>query len=508
MTKRLLFILLVMILPVSFVFAGGGGGESVGNYGYSVYYFPSKVANNQSVFVELTQQKSASISTLGTSFSDAISSDYENSNLVVCCLMDTLNNTVQTGNVNLTITSSDASGFYFKKDGNDTIKAPFEIEVCCAAFYKGDNAATFGSRQIHSKLAASESIQKTYTTTRKVGSDWGPITGRPYTVTTEKLNYTINTGLSKNGSNTYVLNMYTSDYSNTMNTDTKSTRYETNEELPNIITYYYVCLKLPENQNLESGYYTATFTVNATFNSKDISGTVHANDKISETISVKGYVGEEPEISDTEFSFFLAPGANTYFMDLEVESGNTPPVYDVARVQFNFTTITTSPSNPASTNQRRAYKIYVSPTNLYTVSGDYQFIRNGTERQDRVFANTVYYDLLIETSEGTYEKLSASADYTGNGNNAKANAQSHFTTGKIGGVTKVNNTNTYLLYPLYDSQQTSSGASNKWKETWEMNEHIFLQIKDESTEIQSGQNARRHQEGVYTSTIYFTIVSP
>ena len=105
--------------------------------------------------------------------------------------------------------------------------------------------------------------------------------------------------------------------------------------------------------------------------------------------------------------------------------------------------------------------------------------------------------------------LRNSSDYTDDGNNAKANAQALFTVGKAGGAGLLDGTdNTFYIYPLYSSQQTSSGNSNKWKETWEMNEHIFLQIKDESTEIQSGQNARRHQEGVYTSTIYFTIVSP
>ena len=52
--------------------------------------------------------------------------------------MNTLKDGIQSGNVDLTITSSDAGGFFFIKDGNETVKIPFEIEVCASAFYKGD----------------------------------------------------------------------------------------------------------------------------------------------------------------------------------------------------------------------------------------------------------------------------------------------------------------------------------------------------------------------------------
>ena len=105
--------------------------------------------------------------------------------------------------------------------------------------------------------------------------------------------------------------------------------------------------------------------------------------------------------------------------------------------------------------------------------------------------------------------LRNSSDYTDDGNNAKANVQAHFTVGKAGGAGLLDGTdNTFYIYPLYSSQQTSSGANNKWKETWELDMHIYLRIKDESKEVSSGENARRHQEGMYSTTIYFTIVSP
>ncbi|MBR6347563.1 MAG: hypothetical protein IKR80_01275, partial [Spirochaetales bacterium] len=219
--------------------------------------------------------------------------------------------------------------------------------------------------------------------------------------------------------------------------------------------------------------------------------------------------GEEPETSGSEYSFFLSPSVNTYFMDLAVEKDGDEPTYDVARVQFSNTQVVTNPNNPASTNQRRAYTVYISPTNLYTTSDDYEFIRNGTERQERVFANTVEYDLLLQTSDEVYEYIRNSQDYTGNGNNAKANAEAHFKKGKIGGAGLYNGTtNTFFLYPVYSSQQTSSGANNKWKETWELDQHIYLRVKEDSKEISEGANSRKHQEGMYKTTIYFTVVSP
>lgn len=507
MIKKLLLIMLAVLLPLSFVYAGGGG-ESAGKSGYSLYYLPSNVANNQNVLVEITQAKSVDAGTLGSSYGDAISRSYDNDNLVFCCIMDTLKKSIQNGsnNVNLTVTSPYASGFYFVKDGNETVKVPFEIEVCLSMFYKGNNSSAYGTRVVQEKLVTGTTKTFNYSTSRRT-ADF--ILGFPVNKRTETENYSGNTLLTKNRTDQYTLSIAPSDFSNTMNTDTRDTRYETNADYPNIIAFYYLCLKILPNQNLEEGQYTATFTLNSTFNSQDISGTTKNNDSINEIITIKGYVGEEPETSGSEYSFFLSPSVNTYFMDLAVEKDGDEPTYDVARVQFSNTQVVTNPSNPASTNQRRAYTVYISPTNLYTDSDDYEFIRTGTERQERVFANTVEFDLLLQTSDGVYEYIRNSQDYTGNGNNAKANAEAHFKKGKIGGAGLYNGTtNTFFLYPVYSSQQTSSGANNKWKETWELDQHIYLRVKEDSKEISEGANSRKHQEGMYKTTIYFTVVSP
>jgi len=505
--KKLFLIIIAVLIPLSSVYAGGGG-ESAGKSGYSLYYFPSNVANNQNVLVELTQAKSVNASSLGSSYGDAISRSYDNDNLVFCCLMDTLKKSIQTdsSNVTLTITSPDASGFYFVKDGNETVKVPFEIEVCLSLFYKG-NDTNYANRLIQEKLTEGEPRDYSYTFSRWTGyyiPFIGIVNRREV-----KINISGSTGLTKDSINQYSLKIAPSDFTNTENTDTRDTVNSTNDQYPDVIAFYYLCLKILPNQNLEEGQYTASFTLNSTFNSQDISGTTKNNDSINETITIKGYVGEEPETSGSEYSFFLSPSVNTYFMDLAVEKDGDEPTYDVARVQFSNTQVVTNPNNPASTNQRRAYTVYISPTNLYTDSDDYEFIRTGTERQERVFANTVEFDLLLQTSDGVYEYIRNSQDYTGNGNNAKANAEAHFKKGKIGGAGLYNGTtNTFFLYPVYSSQQTSSGANNKWKETWELDQHIYLRVKEDSKEISEGANSRKHQEGMYKTTIYFTVVSP
>ncbi len=504
MMKKLVLILLSLIVPLSFAFAGPGG-ESVGDSGYSLYYLPSNVANNQSVMVELTQAKSINISSLGTSYADAISSSYGNDNLVICCLMNTLKDGIQSGNVDLTITSSDAGGFFFIKDGNETVKIPFEIDVGVAVFYKGNNKTDYSDRLFRKKISASDpSLEISYTTTREVGN----------TIShhTETLNYSESANtLSLTSPNQYSLSISPTKYTNTLSTYKYSHRNDSNDDLPNLIKFYYISINLPENhQGIEEGLYTAAFTLNATFTEYNLKTETTSRITTNEIISVKGYVGEKPEMSDADYSFFLSPSVNTYFMDLAVEQGGDEPTYDIAKVQFSYTDIVTQKNDPASTNRRRAYTIYISPTNLYTASDDYEFIRNGTERQDRVFANTVEFDLLLQTSDGVYEYIRNSSDYTGNGNDAKSNAEAHFTKGKIGGAGLYQNTtNTFFLYPVYSSLLTSSVDDiNKWKETWELDQHIYLRVKEDSKEISEGANARKHQEGMYKTTIYFTVISP
>lgn len=508
--KRFLFFLLIMLLfPILGLFAGG---DSEGKSGYSIYYIPSNVANSQNVLVELTEAKSVNASSVGKSFSEATQYSYGSDNLVICCLMDTLKDSVQSSNVNLTITSEDATGFFFKKDGNETVKVPFEIEVCCVAFYKGNNKTDYSSTALRKKMSApsaSDASQETisYDTTRQY-YEWIVIIP---TTRTESHHYDEQTGFSWNGAGQYTLSVSPTSLSNTMNTNSLSTLNETNEEYPNLIKYYYVCLKIANNPNLEEGLYTASITLNANFTKQELNAEASSG-TISEIINIKGYVGEKPEgSSDLTYSFFVSPGANTYYMNLETVKGETIPVYDIARLQFNLTTMTKTSTDPASTTSRQKYKIYISPAPSIYTNKEYEFRRNGTEAQEASFGNTVEYDLYLQTSSGYVSISETEQDFTGNGDNSAADAAAYFTSpnGKIGGAGKASNSgdHTYYLYPVYDSLQTSTGTNSKYKETWTLDQHIYLKINSDQTEILEGDDRRMHQTGSYTSVIYFTVVT-
>lgn len=494
MRKYIIIFVFLLLIPLAVLFAGG---SSEGKSGYSIYYIPSNVANNQNVMVELTTAKTVNTSNLGSSFASATQYSYGEDNLVVCSLMDTLKNTIQSSNVELTITSADSGGFFFKKDGNETEKVPFEIEIYCVAFYKGDDSTTYASREYNKKLPLSSNEVISYTA--KTKPRW--------LSNVTSTNYTEQTSLTKSSASQYILSMSSSEFTNTIYAGFLN--YDTNVDYPNLIKYYYVCLKIADNPNLEEGLYTATFSLNATFTKQEVNAEATSG-SINETISVKGYVGEKPELSDTAYSFFISPGANTYYMDLSTQDGATIPAYDIARIQFSYTYINQTSSDPASTTRRQKYKIYISPTSSIDENGVYLFRRNGTEAQEGTFGNTVEYDLYLETSSGNYELINSSGhDYTGDGNNSATNAAAHFTTGQIGGAGKATNggNHTYYLYPVYDRLQTATGTNSRYKESWILDQHIYLKINSDQTEIFEGDGARMHQTGSYTSLIYFTVVA-
>lgn len=505
MRKIFVSLLLILLLPALYLFANGG---TEGQAGYSVYYIPSNVANNQNVMIELTEAKSVNISNVGTSFAEATQSIYPEAtkNLVIGCLMDTLKDPDgNRANVDVTIRSTDPTGFFFKKDGNEAKTVPFEIEVCCVAFYKGNNSTNYSTKKANEKMTVSSmgtySKKIEYTTTRNY-----------WIVLTETYNYDETTSFQNNGPAQYTISL-----SPTRCTETKSNASisDSNADYPNLIKYYYICLKLANNPNLEEGLYTASFTISATFDKQEIGASSSTVETINETVSIKGYVGEKPEVSDSTYSFFVSPGANTYYMDLATVDGETIPAYDIARLQFNYTYLNPTSTDPASDSRRRKYIIYISPTSSVYSDGKYAFRRNGTEAQLESFGNTVEYDLYLETSSGNYELISSSGhDYTGNGNNSASSAAAHYTSGMIGGAgqaTTIGNStggdHTYYLYPVYDRLQTATGTNSRYKETWTLDQHIYLKINSDQTEIYEGNDSRMHQTGSYTSVIYFTVVT-
>ena len=494
--RILLIIILLLISASCLAFAGG---SSEGNAGYSLYYIPTNIVNNQGLLIELSQAKSVSASNVGTSYASATSYSYSTANdLVICCLIDSLNDSVQTSNVDVSIT--DNNGFCFVKDGNQTSKIPYEIDVICSAFYKGNNSTSYSSNVINiaeRKMSiiggAQSSISISYTTERTV-----PRIGIPPRKT-ETITYNESTGFSKPTLNKYVLSVSATSFTNTMNTNNLQWN-ETNEQYPNLMKYYYICLKIPGGTGFEEGLYTANLTISATFTSQDLNGNQSAG-SINESISIKGYIGEEPEQqSDLAYSFFVFGAKDTYMMDLTQEE-----YYDIARVQFMFTEMTKQSESPDDVNRHQRYKIYISPESYYGASGEYYFKKIGTESQDKSFTNSVDYDLYVQTSSGSFVLIGEANDYTSvtSASTMKTNAQNYYSTGKIAGAGLFSN-NTYYLYPLYTVAQTITGTNSTYKETWELDQDIYLKITPNNDPEYADMVK---QDGNYTSIIYFTVVT-
>ncbi len=486
--RILLFMIILFITTSSLVFAGG---SSEGNAGYSLYYVPTNIVNNQGLLIELSQAKSVSASNVGTAYASATSYSYPTAkDLVICCLIDSLNDSVQTDNVEVSIT--DNTGFYFIKDGNPTSRIPYEIEVICSAFYKGDNSTSYANSVIDQSkrkmtIGGSSSIPISYSTYRHITI-----------FNDESKNYSENTSFEKD-QDTYTLSISPTKFTNTM--DTWFGQYnETNAQYPNLMKYYYICLKVPGGTGFEEGTYTARLTINANFTSKSLTGDSKP-DSISETISIKGYIGEEPEQqSDLAYSFFVFGSKDTYMMDLTQEE-----YYDIARVQFMYTEMKKQPNSPDSVNSHQRYKIYISPTDTYGNPGEYYFKKIGTESQEKSFTNSVDYELYVETGNDTYVKIEKASDFTGetSAKTMETKAKNYYSSGKIAGAGLYSN-NTYYLYPLYSVVQTITGTNSTYKETWELDQEIFLKITPNTN---PEYNDMVKQDGTYSSIVYFTVVT-
>ena len=486
MKKKVVFTFIMIALSMFIAFANPGG-ESAGQSAASLYFLPTSLVNNQGKFIELSQPHSINDTKVGESFVNAYKDEYENDHLVVCCLMDTLNNAVQSDDVTINISST--NGFCFVQDDNATNTVPFEIEVVCAVFYKGNNSTNYSSRLVRQKMESDIAIGIDYTTTRNYGF---------LSMYTETLPYSESTVFNKESNSLYSITIPPTDYTNTLTTSLYFSAKDENKQYPNLVKCYYICIKTLGNANLAPGYYSATFTIAATENflSAALGSTTGVSTPLSQTVTVRGYVGEEPEQNSSGYSFFVGAGNDTFFMDLAVAEDEDSPTYDVATVRFNR--IYLNASNPSS-DRKNKYVIYISPTDNYFASGTYKFRRIGSDAQQGGFANEVEYDLFLQTTD------ESGSGYTriGDCNNLASSAYIEVD-GKIekAGKADVGN-NTYYLYPLYTSAQTSSGTNTKYKEEWILQQHIYLQIADSSKETKS----KLHQIGMYYSYIYFTVVT-
>ena len=486
MKRKIFFLFLILALSFSFAFANPGG-ESAGQSAASLYFLPTSLVNNQGQFIELSQQHSINVSSVGESFVNAYKDLYDDDHLVVCCLMDTLNKSVQSDPVSLSITST--NGFRFVQDDNATNTIPFEIEVVCTVFYKGNNSTNYASRIIHQKMIPGTNIDVDYTTVRNYGF---------FSSQTETLDYEEDTIFRKVDNNTYNISIPATAFTNTLTTSLYFSAKDENKQYPNLVKCYYICIKTLGGSNFAPGHYSATFTVKAdsNFMSSALGSGTGTSTPLNEVVTIKGYVGEEPEQVDSGFSFFVGPGADTYFMDLAVADGEDSPTYDVATVRFNHIYLNSSKPNQ---NRNEKYVIYISPTSEYEATGVYKFRRIGTDAQQGSFANEVEYDLLLQTDGLGEDGFS----YIEDCGNYSATAFSEIG-GKIARAGKASvGDNTYYIYPVYTSVQTSQGANTKYKEEWSLQQHIYIRISDDSKETESVL----HQTGMYYSYSYFTVIT-
>lgn len=435
--RRFLFVFFIALLfPVMSLFAGGA------NEG-RVYYFPRNVVNNQSVMIELTQAKSLSTTTLAA--------DYVNNstdNLAIFRLRDSLNSSYNSGS-GVIVTISSESDWYFVHENNPTSKRSFQLQAFCV-----DRASTDYSADSFQALSSSTTLGESGASTYFKYENGVYTMLLPYTSFSWKFNLKV--GLA-----------YLAAY----------------------IREFDVCVVIPDdNTNLESGYYTTTLTISSTtYQETNSNGNADGNAKtMTETITLRGYVGVDPGESGGVYSFSIGSLADTYSMDLGITTQSTP--YAVASASFLYNELVTS----ITSNAASRFTIYISPTNKYSDAGTYKFIKIGSENQARTDANTIYYDLYLGTGSG-YKSIGSAGSYTLN-------------EGTIGSAGKLSDSvsTTYYIRPKYSYQQTSSTGilgsnSNEYMEKWELDQPIYLMLTTESL-------AATHNPGMYYSNVYFTLV--
>lgn len=222
---------------------------------------------------------------------------------------------------------------------------------------------------------------------------------------------------------------------------------------------------------LEPGYYNASFILSVD----------ETNAIPNTTINIRGYynVNHNNETGSGNYleSFIVSPTNYTTSMDL---SDSTSDIYyNVANISMNATEITnTDPQNNQTTLSNR-YTILISPKALYSDTGDYQFIRIGSENVSRTPANTVVYEL-------------ASADgYSFSSPPSTLDGASE--------VGELSPTTTKYVKPNFDYIQTATGGfgtPSQWYMEWTMNYPLWIKIPS---------NQGNHGSGIYQSTIYVTL---
>ena len=231
-----------------------------------------------------------------------------------------------------------------------------------------------------------------------------------------------------------------------------------------------ICLNIPALDSApEPGYYSTRLVITIPAYTKyDENKTSSLVGEQTITITVRGYLGIDAADLAASSSFAVLSSSDTYSMNLGI-SANPGGGYSVARTTFNYSNVIYD-TQPSGANQTTAkYTIYVSPTRDYSdTSSAYRFIKIGSENQARTDENTIYYEL-------TWDGKTSNISY---------------------------------IRPTYTSTQLSSTANggnagrNSWLVSWTLDKTIYLNLTDASLDT-----AAEHQQGLYYSYAYFTLVT-
>ena len=463
--KKVIIFFVLLLLASACIFANGG---NEGRF----YYLPMNVANNTNVMIELSQPKSVTNDMIANLSEQ---DNMEDTHMVAFRLRDNImKNEGNTSfnnfdSFNLTLTST--SSWEFVHEENPTKRIPFEISIYCKEKeYSNSNYTAFSTSE---NLFTNSTL---------------PYSHVPSSAT--KAGSTITLSLPTTG---------------------------VSDNKPVFIRDYYFCITIPEHAVTESGYYSTTINLSSDkyyevgleetaflfwtiYSLKKEEPQKTIQDTIN-SITIRGYIGKEPGTDSGSYSFMVSNTSHTYSMDLGITDPNTS--YDVARIYFYNTKLRSgvNESTVKSTENFTAYKIYISPERNTSSSEDYKFRLIGSESDSESDENTIYYDLYIDPKGSGLVSLSNCSNYTTNNSydTYRNNVSSNYSTSKLGGVKKTNSV--YVLYPQYSYSKISSG--NDYQQLWQTDTTLVIKLQKRSTD-----KAETHLNGMYKSTLYFTVESP
>ena len=420
--KRSVLFLIVLLFSVLVLPAVNMGEDAV------LLYFPTTVANNRNVLVNLGTAGSLTAESFQVTFRNTSSG-----NLALFRIRETLttnpdSSSAESGSIAIQIESLD--NWEFVNENNPTERLDFSLD----AFYLEQEVKQNGNKYAgysdpgQGQIGASTVLPLSDSTASFVSSAGQYVLTLPYT------------NFRKCPPDYYPVYIRVSD----------------------------ICLNIPSlgDASPEPGYYSTRLRITVPAHTQySTSGSSSVGSEEIE-ITIRGYLGIDTSGLSASSSFAVVSDADSYSMDLGI-SQNPASGYAVAKTIFNYSTIVYDDLPSSESETRDKYRIYVSASNDYLDSSAvYRFIKYGSENQARTDENTIYYDLTWQ--------------------------------GKENGISYIN--------PTYNSSQMSrvhgGGGRNSWFVTWTLDKTIYLKLTQTSL-----NTSAEHQQGLYYSYIYFTLVT-